>query len=188
LFNVTLLLPIQILWINLITDTIPAIALGFEREERGIMKQSPRSSKESLFTPFLILRIIVPGILKAIIIFLLYFFINSSYGAEIAEGAVFITLSSIEMLFAYICRSDRKSVFKIGLLANKPMILCVVGAFLLQILIIAVPVLSEWLRIPQIPLNVYVIITVVTLATIVIFEIFKIILGRIFTTRYRHLD
>ncbi len=185
LFNVTLLLPIQILWINLITDTIPAIALGFEREERGIMKHPPRSSRESLFTPFLILRIIVPGIFKAIVIFALYFLINSVYGSNIAKGAIFITLSSIEMLFAYICRSDRKSVFKIGLFANKPMILCVVGAFLLQILIIAVPILSEWLRVPQMPLNVYLIIAVVTVGTILVFELFKIMLGKIFTTKYR---
>lgn len=188
LLNKVLLLPIQILWINLITDTIPAIALGFEREERGIMKQPPRSSSESLFTPFLALRILVPGILKAVVIFVLYFFIDSLYGADIAKGAVFITLSSIEMLFAYICRSDRKSVFKIGLLANKPMILCILGAFTLQILIIVIPMLSGWLQIPSMPINVYIIIASVTFITIVIFEIFKIVLGKIFTGRYRNSD
>lgn len=188
LFNKVLLLPIQILWINLITDTIPAIALGFEREERGIMKQPPRSSNESLFTPFLALRILVPGILKAIVVFALYFFIESVYDSDIAKGAVFITLSSIEMLFAYICRSDRKSVFKIGLLANKPMILCILGAFTLQVLIIAIPLLSSWLQIPPMPFNVYVIIIAVTFITIVIFEIFKIVLGKIFTGRYRNSE
>lgn len=188
LFNKTLLLPIQILWINLITDTIPAIALGFEREERGIMKQPPRSSKESLFTPFLILRIVVPGIVKALVIFALYFYLENVYDANIAKGAVFITLSSIEMLFAYICRSDRKSVFRIGLLANKPMILCILGAFTLQLLIIFTPMLSSWLGVPQMPTKVYFMIASVTIVTILVFEVFKILLGKIFTKRYRNIN
>lgn len=188
LLNKTLLLPIQILWINLVTDTIPAIALGFEREERGIMKQPPRSSKESLFTPFLILRIVIPGIIKAIVIFALYFYIESIYNSDIAKGAVFITLSSIEMLFAFICRSDRKSVFKIGLMSNKPMLLCILGAFTLQTLIIVTPTLSNWLYVPAMSLDVYAIIASVTIITICAFELFKIFLGKVFTKKYRNLD
>lgn len=188
LLNKTLLLPIQILWINLVTDTIPAIALGFEREERGIMKQPPRSSKESLFTPFLILRIVVPGIIKAIVIFALYFYIEGIHGADIAKGAVFITLSSIEMLFAFICRSDRKSVFKIGLISNKPMLLCILGAFVLQTLILVTPTLSNWLYVPPMSTDVYIIIAAVTIITICVFELFKIVLGKIFTRKYRNLD
>ena len=188
LLNKTLLLPIQILWINLVTDTIPAIALGFEREERGIMKQPPRSSKESLFTPFLILRIVIPGIIKAIVMFALYFYIEAVYGADIAKGAVFITLSSIEMLFAFICRSDRKSVFTIGLLSNKPMLLCILGAFTLQTLILTIPTLSNWLYVPAMATEVYIIIAAVTIITICVFELFKIGLGKIFTRRYRNAD
>lgn len=180
LFNKTLLLPIQILWINLITDTIPAIALGFEREERGIMKQKPRSSTESLFTPFLLSRIMIPGVVKSIVIFAMYFLLEGTYGAAIASGAVFITLSTIEMLFAFICRSDRKSVFKIGLFANKPMIYCLLGALVLQIGIIAVPMLSEWLKIPDMPNDIYWIIAIVVVATIAFFEVLKLILASLF--------
>lgn len=178
--NKTLLLPIQILWINLVTDTIPAIALGFEREEKGIMKKKPRNSNKSLFTPFLIARILIPGILKTIIIFTMYFIISAKYTEEIAMASVFMTLAIIEILFAFICRSSKKSVFKIGLIANKPMLFCVLGTLLLQILIFAIPSLSVWLSVPKLPSLIYCVIAAVSITTICLFEIIKLILAKIF--------
>ena len=180
LFGFNILLPIQILWINLVTDTIPAIALGFEKEEKNIMRQKPRSAKESLFTPFLILRIVIPGILKSIIIFLLYFFVKGKYGNDIAIGSVFITLSTIEMLFAFICRSDKRSIFKIGLFSNKPMLLCIVGTLLIQSFIVFTPSLAKLLEIPVIPGSVHAMIVTVSIFTIVLFEVIKLILANIF--------
>ena len=180
LLNFTILLPIQILWINLVTDTIPAIALGFEKEEKNIMRQKPRSAKESLFTPFLITRIVIPGVLKAIIIFILYFVINQNYGHEIAVGSTFITLSIIEMLFAFICRSDRKSIFKIGLFSNKPMLFCVLGTLLLQLIIVFTPALASLLSIPIIPKEVHFIIVFISVFAVLLFEVIKLILAKIF--------
>ena len=178
--NKTLLLPIQILWINLVTDTIPAIALGFEKEEKGIMKNKPRDSKKSLFTPFLISRIVIPGVLKTIISFGLYFYIANKYSEEFAGATVFITLSIIEIFFAYICRSGKKSVFKIGLLSNKPMLLCVLGTLLIQIAILCVPTFSSWLSIPKLPNSLYGVIAITSVCTAILFEIVKITLAKIF--------
>lgn len=185
LLNLKILLPIQILWINLVTDTIPAIALGFEKEEKNIMRQKPRSAKESLFTPFLITRIVIPAVIKAITIFVLYFIINQNYGHDIAVGTVFITLSTIEMLFAFICRSDRKSIFKIGLFSNKQMLFCVVGTLLLQIVIIFTPVLASLLSIPVIPKEVHFIIVCVSIFAVALFEIVKLLLAKIFLKEKR---
>lgn len=178
--NKTLLLPIQILWINLITDTIPAIALGFEKEEKGIMRNKPRDSSKSLFTPFLIARIVIPGILKTIISFALYFYICNKYNEEYAGATVFLTLSIIEILFAYICRSSKKSVFKIGLISNKPMLLCVFGTLFIQLLIIFVPAFSSWLSIPTMNASIYILIAIVSIITTILFEIIKLILAKVF--------
>ncbi|MDO4282912.1 MAG: cation-translocating P-type ATPase [Clostridia bacterium] len=178
--NKTILLPIQILWINLVTDTIPAIALGFEKEEKGIMKNKPRDSRKSLFTPFLISRIVVPGILKTIMSFGLYFYISSAYGEEYAGATVFITLAIVEILFAYICRSSKKSVFKIGLTSNRPMLLCVVGTLLVQIIILFIPTFSSWLSIPSMPSSIYEIIAITSILIAVVFEIVKMVLAKIF--------
>ena len=180
LFNETLLIPIQILWINLVTDTIPAIALGFEKEEKNIMRKKPRSANERLFTPFLICRIVIPGVLKAAIIFAIYFLLKVNYGIKIASAASFITLATLEILFAFICRSDKKSVFKIGLFSNKPMLLCVVGTIILQSVIVLTPTLASLLDVPVLPFNIHLLIISISIITIILFEIIKVILGKIF--------
>lgn len=183
LIDKTLLLPIQILWINLVTDTIPAIALGFEKEEKAVMRQKPRNSQENFFNLFLISRILVPGILKAIIIFIMYFMLERTHGEDVARGAIFITFAIIEILFAFVCRSDRKSVFKIGFLSNKPMIFCIVGTLALQILIMINPIFSNWLKVPPFTSDVYIIIGVFSLAAVMIFECIKLILAEIFLNK-----
>lgn len=185
LFNQTLLLPIQILWINLVTDTIPAIALGFEKEEKDIMSRKPRSSTDRFFTPFLTARIAIPGILKAIIIFILYYITNSRYGNAEATTVVFLTLSIIEILFAYVSRSDKKSVFTIGLCSNLPMLLCVIGTLIIQFIIVIVPTFSSWLKITQLPMQLYLTIVYVSISTVIIFECFKLILANIFVEKVK---
>ena len=102
LLNKTILLPIQILWINLVTDTIPAIALGFEREEKDIMRRKPRKAKEKFFNPFFTFRVLVPGIIKSLIVFAVYLVVSNVYSEAMASTAVFITLSVIEILFAFV--------------------------------------------------------------------------------------
>ena len=180
LLDKTLLLPIQILWINLVTDTIPAIALGFEKEEKDIMRQKPRNSKERFLTPFLASRILIPAIIKVCVIYTIYFILSENYSEIIATSASFITLSVIEILFASICRSDRKSIFKIGILSNKPMLICVVGTLTLQSIIIFTPAISKLLKIATLPINVYLIILVTCICTTLLFEIVKLILAKIF--------
>ena len=180
LFNRTILLPIHLLWINLVTDTIPAIALGFEKEEKNIMRQKPRNSNEKFFTPFLTLRIVIPGIIKTVLMFLIYFFVEKSYDANMASAAVFTSLSIIEVLFAYVCRSDKKPAFRVGLFSNMIMVFCVVGTLILQFLVISNHITASWLKIPLMPKHVYAMIIIAALDSVVIFEIVKVLLAKVF--------
>ena len=180
ILNKAILLPIQILWINLITDTIPAIALGFEKEEKGIMKQKPRNSNKGLFTPFLIARIVIPGILKTIISFAIYYYISFKYNETFAGPTVFMTLSIIEILFAYVCRSGKKSIFKIGLISNKPMLMCLFGTLLLQMIMFKFTMFSNWLSIPNMPNSIYFLILAISICTTVAFEVIKLILAKVY--------
>lgn len=180
LFNKTLLLPIQILWINLVTDTIPAIALGFEKEMPDIMKQKPRKSTEKFFNAFLTSRILIPAILKAVILFIIYMVVEKEYGTALAGGTVFLTLANIEMLFAFICRSDRQSILKIGVTSNKYMLICFIGTFILQYLMVVIPVTRDWLKVPEIPGNLYLIIIAISVLSIAMFEVVKLVLAKIF--------
>ena len=179
LFNVILLKPIQLLWINLVTDTLPAIALGFEKEERGIMHEKPRNSNESLFTPFFTTKIIISGIFKSILTFAIFFVVNKLYNVEIARSTVFITLCFVEILFALVCRSDKKSVFKIGLFSNKPIWICIIGTILIHVLILSVPALYNLLGIVKLNNQVYVIIILSSFFGASMLEILKLILAKI---------
>ena len=180
LVNVVLLKPIQLLWINLVTDTLPAIALGFEKEERGIMHEKPRNSNESIFTPFFTTKIISFGVFKSILVFALYFIVNNYYETDIARSTVFITLCLVEIFFALVCRSDKKSVFKIGLFSNKLIWLCIIGTILMHVLILSVPTLYTLLGIANLNTQIYLIITFATLFGVTILEIMKLILAKIF--------
>lgn len=139
LMNHNVMLPIQLLWINLITDTVPAITLGFEKAEKNIMIKKPRKSTEKFFTPFLITRIIVPAILKSIIILLLFLYFEFNYNHEIAMTISFICLSFIELLFAHVMRNDKKSILEIGIFSNKPLVISTFITILIQSLIIFTP-------------------------------------------------
>lgn len=91
-----------------------------------------------------------------------------------------MTLSIIEILFAYICRSSKKSVFKIGLISNKPMLLCVLGTLFIQILIFCIPSFANLLSVPSMPSNIYIIIATTSVFTAILFEVIKLILAKIF--------
>ncbi len=180
LFNKVLLMPIQILWINLISDTIPAVALGFEKAEEGIMKKKPRSANEKFFNNFMVLRIIIPAIIKSVAVFLIYYLGCKLYNEAIGATSVFITLSILEILFAFICRSDKHTVIKIGIFKNVPMLLCVIGTMILQILVILTPITRQWLGIEALDKTMYEYIGAVILSSLVLLEITKVTLAKIF--------
>jgi P-type Ca2+ transporter type 2C len=180
LFNKEMLLPIQILWINLVTDTIPAIALGFEKEEIGIMNQKPRSANAKFFDKFLTLRIIIPAIIKSIVVFVVYFILENMYNSIVAGAGVFVTLATIEMLFSFVCRSDKYSIFKIGIFSNKPMVICVVSTLILQSVILNIPTTREWLKVPHLDFNVHVITITASIISLILFENIKLILAKKF--------
>ncbi len=183
LMNKTLLLPIQILWINLVTDTIPAIALGFEKGQPDIMKQKPRKKTEKFFNPFLVSRITIPAILKVIIIFIVYFFVEGTEGAIIASESVFVTLATIEILFSFICRSDRNSIFKIGIFSNIYMVICVVSTLIVQYAILMFPVTRQWLKVEIMPIELYGFLVAVALIAVILFEVVKLTLAKIFLSK-----
>lgn len=180
IFNKVVLAPIQILWINLITDTIPAIALGFEKEEKDIMRKKPRNANENIFTPFLILRIVIPALIKSIAVFVVYLFSSKMYGEKVACGAVFIALSFIEILFSSVCRSDKKTVANIGIFSNKPMFICVVVTLALQLFIIFTPSVGALLKVPVMPKVIILYITLVSIICFMLFELVKLVLAKIF--------
>ena len=94
----------------MITDSIPAIALAFENSEENIMKRKIRKKDSTFFTPFLIAKMVLSSFLKTTAIILIYFINIKLYNVEIATTMAFLTLTLIEMIYAYSCKNLKKNV------------------------------------------------------------------------------
>lgn len=142
LYGIEIFLPIQLLYINLITDSIPAIALAFEKSEKDIMKRNIRKKSSSFFTPFLIAKMILSAFLKTIAVVLVYFINLKLYNVEVAATMSFLTLILLEMIFAYSCRNLKINIVNKDLFSNKYMNKSMIILGLIQILVFITPIKS----------------------------------------------
>lgn len=116
-FNI--LLPIQILFIDLVTDTIFAIGLAFEEESKGIMEELPHDSKNKFFTPYMTMYLLTSSIVECLLILGVYLFGARGIGAATAQSMVFLCLIIQEGFFSFNCRSSKELVSKQGIFSNK---------------------------------------------------------------------
>ena len=106
------LIAIQLLWVNLVTDSIPAIALGLEVEDKDIMNRKPKDSKSGIFSDGLWNKIIVEGIMIGVLTLFIFSLGNKLYGIEVARTMAFVSLGMIEMVHSFNIRSD-ESITKV---------------------------------------------------------------------------
>ena len=118
LCGLEIFLPIQLLYINLITDGIPAIALAFESEEDDVMERDVRKKDSSFFTPFLIAKMAISAILKTATILIVYFANMVIYNEQVGCSMAFLTLILSEMIFAYSCRNLKQDILEQKIFAN----------------------------------------------------------------------
>ncbi|MCG8570022.1 MAG: calcium-translocating P-type ATPase, PMCA-type [Spirochaetes bacterium] len=142
------LLPIQILWINLVTDGLPAIALGYEPAEDNIMKRPPYDPQEGIFSRGLGRQILTTGSLVGMICIIVGLFAyqtdKSSHGAW--QTMIFSTLTFCQMAFALAVRSNWKSIFSKGFFSNPTMLFAVLLTFVLQLGLIYLPFMQNIFR------------------------------------------
>ena len=139
------LLPIHILWINLVTDGLPALALGVDPVDPNIMKQPPRPTDEGVITKSRAFLMLFQGGFIALCCLLAFCFVLfiEKEGIGRARTAAFIVLSCSQLFHAFNCRSMTESLFKIGILTNKKLILATTASFFVQMLVVYVPVLQK---------------------------------------------
>ena len=166
------LLAIQLLWVNLVTDSLPAIALGLEPSEKDIMNRPPRYAKKSIFADGLMGKIVSEGFMIGMFTILAFFIGNKYYGIEVARTMAFISLGMLELIHSFNVKSE-ESIFKVGILENKYLI----GAFLLgtvlQLGIVFIPTLAELFKLTELNSIQWLITLGIYVAPIVIIEIQK---------------
>ena len=136
------LLAIQLLWINLVTDSFPAIALGLEKEENGIMERKPRNSKESIFAGGLWYKIITEGIMLGSLTLFAFALGNKYYGVKVGRTMAFVSLGLLELVHSFNIKTD-ESIFKTGILDNKYLIGSFFAGAFLQTIVVIIPYLSN---------------------------------------------
>jgi len=132
---------IQILWVNLVTDGLPALALGMEPPEPGVMKAKPRSPSESVFAGGLGLRILWQGALIGVLTLTGYYLGTKVFndGQATARTMAFATLSFSQLVHAWNTRSTTMSVFRLGFLSNRYMVYAFVLSGAMQLGVLALP-------------------------------------------------
>lgn len=141
------LIPIQLLWLNLVTDSFPALALGVERGEADIMEEKPRDPDEPILDTEIKITVAIQSIAITVATLLAYFVGLKWYGLESginhARTMAFATLIICELLRAYSSRSIDKTVFELGVFTNKKLVFATLFSFLLMLVVIYVPVLND---------------------------------------------
>ena len=135
------LLPIQILWVNLVTDGLPALALGVDTVAPNIMKRPPRPSGQSVVTRQMALLMLAQGgfiALCSLAAFAFVLFVEDESLSR-ARTAAFVVLACSQLFHSLNCRSQTESLFKIGILTNKKLLLAAAVSFLLQMMIVYAP-------------------------------------------------
>jgi len=134
------LLPIQILWVNLVTDGLPAMALGVDKSEPDIMKRSPRKPDESIFAGGLARKILIRGSIIGLGT-LLVFIIGLWYGVGLlaARTMAFATLVFSQLFHVFDCKSERRGIFEVGIFSNPFLVIAVIISALMQISVIYLP-------------------------------------------------
>ncbi|WP_434632226.1 calcium-transporting P-type ATPase, PMR1-type [Thermoanaerobacterium thermosaccharolyticum] len=162
--------PIHILWVNLVTDSLPALALGVEPADKDIMTKKPRPKNENIFADGLMFRIPIEGIMIGLVSFIAFLF-GLRENLTNARTMAFAVLTFSQLSQAMNARSN-KSIFKVGLLKNKYMVLALAVSIFLQLVVILTP-LNAIFDIKNINIYDWDIVILLSLTPIIIMEIVK---------------
>lgn len=157
--NMEMFTTLQLLWINLVTDSIPAIMLAFEKKTEDQMENTLANKyNESFFTPLLTAKIVIGAIIKSIVMLIIFIYFAKEADVNTAGSLLFIYLVTHELLFSFSCRNIKKSVLNKDIFSNKKLTLGVFLILLVQIIVLVTPI-SKYFIVPNIKIN-YILITI----------------------------
>ena len=185
--HLEILLPIHILWINLVTDSLPALALAFDPANEGIMKRKPAKPGKGVFTKGMTWRVIYQGTMIGLLTLAAFMIglattkepINGlsldESKIEVGQTMAFITLAMSELVHVFNIRDNKKSIFKTKIFNNSKLIWAILASAALMLVILVIPALRHIFSIPILPTGNILELVLLVFAPIVIVEIFKLL-------------
>ena len=185
--HLEILLPIHILWINLVTDSLPALALAFDPANKDIMKRKPAKPNQGVFTKGMTWRVIYQGIMIGLLTLAAFMIGLATTNTpidgltldeskiEVGQTMAFVTLALSELVHVFNIRDNKRSIFKTKVFNNSKLIWAILASAALMIVILAVPTLRTIFSIPVLPSQNILELVGLILAPLVIVEIFKLL-------------
>ncbi len=167
------LLPIQILWVNLVTDGFPALALGLNPAEVGLMKNPPRDPNEGIFSGKMGFNIFSQGIFIGIITLIAFYYGYNHYSLVIGQTMAFGTLSFVQLWQSLNSRSDRYSIAKLGIFSNIYLILAILVSGILQLSVMLIPYLQTVFKLTSLTYSQWMVVILISFTVIPYVEILK---------------
>ena len=182
------LVPTQLLWVNLITDTLPAISLGMDPGDKDVMNRKPRDPKESFFAEGAGMRAIVGGVLIGILTLVAFYLgiIHSGDvpikeakdGTEIVtygRTMAFIVLTFSQLFYSLSMRNSKKTIFEVGFFGNMFLIVSIIISIILQVLLISIPPIAEMFKVTALDPSHWGMVIGLSLIPFAINEIIKVV-------------
>ena len=189
------LLPIQLLWLNLVTDTLPAISLGVDPGDKDVMKRKPRDPKESFFAEGAGYRAAIAGILIGALTLAAFYIGVKEHGFSVSEvinneskealnamtygrTMAFIVLTVSQLFYSLTMRNSKKTIFEVGFFKNKVLILSIIVGIVLQVGLTSIPGIAQIFKVTQLSFTDWDIVIIFALIPFLVNEIIKVVSRR----------
>lgn len=168
--------PIHILWVNLITDSFPALALGVDKTKEDVMNNPPRNPKESIFIKSDKIQLIINGVLIGGITLFAFKLGERLYADSLihAQTMAFVVLSVSQLFLSLSLRSNTKSAFSLGIFSNKYLVYSILLGIFLQVIIISISFIANIFKVTPLLLYDWIVVILVSLIPFTINEILKL--------------
>jgi Ca2+-transporting ATPase len=179
------LLPTQILWINLVTDSLPAIALGVDPGDKDVMKRKPRNIKESFFAKGAGVTILIGGSLIGALTLAAFYLGLSEFGYSLGSSDIppdvltnartmaFVVLAVSQLFYSLSMRSTTKSVLQLGLFSNLYLVGAIAIGIALQLMVISIPLLAKAFQVKNLSFDDWTMVLGLSLIPLAVNEIIK---------------
>lgn len=166
------LLAIQLLWVNLVTDSLPAIALGLEPPDKDIMNRRPREAQKGIFADGLWGKIFAEGTMLGVLTLLAFSLGNKFYGLEVGRSMAFLSLGILELVHSFNIKSE-ESIFRVGIFSNKYLIGAFTLGVLLQIGVVVIPPIASLFKLVPLTGTQWLMTAGISISPLIIMELQK---------------
>jgi len=180
----------QLLWINLLTDSLPALALGMDPSDPDVMKEKPRDPKESFFAQGAGIRSLLGGLMIGLVTLFSFAFgyweqgrspFDRSVPEEVIQYArtlAFITIISCQLFYSFNYRNEKKSILSVGVFSNKYLLGAIFGGLALQLLVVMITPMRQAFKLQMIDSQAWMVVIIAGLVPLIFSEIYKLISNR----------